>query len=569
MIASTREQASSTVNLTAELARSCRRIAATMRHQEAEQQLLNSVEHALKCDFIAYFGLAKPLESVAFYFSRGKFERAEEHFSLANLIRRIVEDARHELNTRPLRLQLEDGDIGPLFPAVDSKLLSQGVVLTLPSVDKGTVHVLFVAFRHAVADTAPMFEFLNALMSIVDLAKQKVATGQRYKSEHERVVKANQEWQCSVDVLTQLLCLVSPTGRIVRTNKALEQLGLGRVAQVRGRYVWELLARLGGSGANDPLAYGATDARHSWSTHWQAAIEYGNTAWDIYNQVNERYYRIAINLIDLSRPTSRPTSKRAEEHAVVIVEDITLTRADPLPVTDARSELLRDIELKSNELKAVNRQLKSLSNELINTQEEERKRVALELHDGVGQVLTMMKLRLDCILEDTQPPFSGDTLSRIKALREDLRNCIADVHRIGMNLRPPMLDDLGIGATLSWFFREYTKTTPDIDVSVKIKLDECSLDASLKTEIFRITQEAMNNVAKHAKASHVQYRLESRDDRIFLMIKDDGVGFDTCKRGIDGAGFKNMQERVSRNGGQFAVWSAPGAGVKISAAWPC
>ena len=142
-----------------------------------------------------------------------------------------------------------------------------------------------------------------------------------------------------------------------------------------------------------------------------------------------------------------------------------------------------------------------------------------------------------------------------------------------MDLRPSTLDDLGVLATLEWFCREYQKTYSHIRIEKQIGLQENDVSATLKTVIYRVTQEALNNIAKHSKADLVRLSLEKRKDKIELAIEDNGIGFDleemlSPDRSKRGLGLTSMRERTDLSGGAFTLESTPGKGTMIGASWP-
>jgi signal transduction histidine kinase len=136
-----------------------------------------------------------------------------------------------------------------------------------------------------------------------------------------------------------------------------------------------------------------------------------------------------------------------------------------------------------------------------------------------------------------------------------------------MDLRPSTLDDLGIVATIGWFCREFQKIYSTIHIEKQLDVQENEIAARLKTVIYRILQEAMNNIAKHSKADFMHLFLKKKDGRIELMIRDNGAGFDleNSKRGF---GLDSMRERTELSGGTFTTESTPGSGTTIWAIWP-
>ena len=142
-----------------------------------------------------------------------------------------------------------------------------------------------------------------------------------------------------------------------------------------------------------------------------------------------------------------------------------------------------------------------------------------------------------------------------------------------MDLRPSTLDDLGVLATLDWFCREYQKIYSHIRIEKEIGLQENEVSVPLKTAIYRLIQEALNNIAKHSKADLVHLSLQTMENRIELIIKDNGIGFGleeilSSEKPKKGLGLNSMRERTELSGGVFVIETTPGAGTMIRANWP-
>jgi PAS domain S-box-containing protein len=219
------------------------------------------------------------------------------------------------------------------------------------------------------------------------------------------------------------------------------------------------------------------------------------------------------------------------------------------------------------ELKDSEGRLRHLSSQLLTVQENERKRIAVELHDSIGQMLTAIKFKIESILQEKNKKKSLETLVPL------VRETIEETRRIQMDLRPSTLDDIGVLATLDWFCREYQKIYSHIRIEKEIGLQENEVSVPLKTVIYRLTQEALNNIAKHSKANLVHLSLQTIKDRIELIIKDNGIGFGleeilSSEKPKKGLGLNSMRERAELSGGTFVMESAPGAGTTIRASWP-
>lgn len=201
---------------------------------------------------------------------------------------------------------------------------------------------------------------------------------------------------------------------------------------------------------------------------------------------------------------------------------------------------------------------------VIQAQEEERKRVAREIHDGPAQSMANVVLRSEIVEKMLKNERVLEAQMELHELKEMVRMSLADVRRIIFDLRPMALDDLGLVPTLQKYIRtceERMETSIDLVVFGV----EPTLRSSVKAAIFRLVQECLNNVEKHAKAKSVQVKLEFVQDSLSLVVKDDGIGFDLDERmGTGGSfGLLGMKERTQLLEGQIEVQSAPGDGTKV------
>ena len=226
---------------------------------------------------------------------------------------------------------------------------------------------------------------------------------------------------------------------------------------------------------------------------------------------------------------------------------------------------------RTEELEKANEGLRRLSSKLLSAQEEERKRIAGEIHDTLGSCLNAIKFKIeDTLLQiGGTPRAAAESLSTvIPMIHEGVEEC----RRIQMDLRPAMLDDLGLLPTLSWFFRKFQAIYSQIQIAQEIEVEDKDIPPSLKIVIFRVTQEAMNNIAKYSKADLARLSLRKLDNRMELAIQDNGQGFNPGKvtgseSGRRGLGLTSMRERVELSGGSFYIESFEGNGTTIRAAW--
>lgn len=214
----------------------------------------------------------------------------------------------------------------------------------------------------------------------------------------------------------------------------------------------------------------------------------------------------------------------------------------------------------------------NLSVQLLEVQESERRRIATDLHDVLGQSLTVIKLLLDesvMLLAANETSSAAESLQRVKL---KVKDAFEELRHVAMDLRPAIIDDLGVLATLSWFFREFEIACRNIKVEKYFSIQECSIPAPLKIIIFRIIQEAANNIIKHANASCVRVTLKKAGGAIHLSISDNGDGFDPAGAGKSrpfgkGLGLLSMKERAELSGGAYVMESRAGQGTRISVSW--
>jgi len=210
-------------------------------------------------------------------------------------------------------------------------------------------------------------------------------------------------------------------------------------------------------------------------------------------------------------------------------------------------------------------ELKQLSARLLEAQEEERRLISRELHDEVGQALTGVLVEmanLSNLMRNKEEPALSTKADEIKRLLEE---SISVVRNMALLLRPSMLDDLGLVPALQWQAREVSKRN---GIWVKVAAEQVSdeLTEDHKTCIYRIVQEALHNIVKHANARNVTITVSQEPDRLLLSIQDDGRGFNPPQE--RGMGLIGMEERVSALGGRLVVESAVGEGTLLRVALP-
>ncbi|MEX2264048.1 MAG: sensor histidine kinase [Bryobacteraceae bacterium] len=211
-------------------------------------------------------------------------------------------------------------------------------------------------------------------------------------------------------------------------------------------------------------------------------------------------------------------------------------------------------------------ELRRLSQQLVQAQEEERKSISRELHDQVGQLLTALRMELSNLgqLRDGAKEEFEVMLKDTKHLSEQALRTVRD---LAMGLRPSMLDDLGLGAALQWQAREFGRRC-GVPVSVDIEGVIEGLPENHRTCVFRVLQEALTNCARHSKAKDIRITLHGHNDWLFMTIQDNGIGFDTSRTKPRGLGLIGIEERVRELGGAVHIYSQEQKGVLLSVRIP-
>ena len=401
------------------------------------------------------------------------------------------------------------------------------------------------------------------LKAICRMAEFYALAIQRNRAEAQ-IIRAKQEWERTFDAVPDLIMILDNEYRVVRVNKAMA----GRLGctpkDLVGQICYDVFHGTEKPTANCPHARLMADGlAHSAEVHEE---------------------RLGGDFLVSVNPLHDPDGKLAG--SVHVARDITERKQAEEALQKARDELERRVEERTAELKQEIKErkqteealreseshLRYLSSQLLTAQENERKKIARELHDSIGQSLSALKFSVENRLRQVGGNNSEKSAQALEAIVPVIQKSIEEVRKIAMDLRPSVLDDLGILATISWFCREFQSIYSGIHIEQQINIQEDDVPDPLKTVIYRVSQEALNNVAKHSKADLVRLSLRKTDGAIELAIQDNGLGFDLkdllSVEGIKtGLGLASMKERAELSGGSFTIESGKGTGTTVRATW--
>jgi PAS domain S-box-containing protein len=278
-----------------------------------------------------------------------------------------------------------------------------------------------------------------------------------------------------------------------------------------------------------------------------------------------QYYALAIH-----RWQTADKLRRAKDELEQRVQE----RTEALSETNLM--LINEIEerkvLEDNLIKSE-RELQNLSGKLIQSYEEERRRIGEELHDGIAQTLSAIKVWSDAAISQMEKNKAEESLKSVKSILSLAKASVEEVRNIIKNLRPAILDDLGLKAAVSWLCQEFEKTHPEITLEKNVNLTDEQIPENLNIVIFRIIQESLNNISKHSRASRASILLNQAAEKMELKIYDNGDGFDIdevserTELTEKGIGLTTMEERARLSGGVFSIVSSPVRGTIIRVVW--
>jgi signal transduction histidine kinase len=236
-----------------------------------------------------------------------------------------------------------------------------------------------------------------------------------------------------------------------------------------------------------------------------------------------------------------------------------------LNLTYAR-ELSQESLSKVQEIARANSEMQQLSARLLSVQEEERRRLSRDLHDGIGQLLTAVRIEISRLGHEAGVPLAPQDRERLRRARALAEEAVRNTRDIALLLRPSHLDDLGLEAALHWQAEDFSRRT-GISCHFSAEGLQENLPEAWKTCVYRIVQEALHNCEKHAAPTQVHVHVSEESERITLEVQDDGVGFELNAQGAPlsavGLGLLGMRERAAMLGGALRINSAPGRGVLL------
>ncbi len=399
----------------------------------------------------------------------------------------------------------------------------------------------------------------------------------------DEVARAKREWERTVDSLPELVCLVDQNGNIVRANRTIETWRLGDVSRLRGVHVHSLLHR-----DCDDTSCALRDAV---SVSKAAQASKGFLESVISDSTLGRELKVRTRVID-DLPVRE--GEQSRPCAVIAISDISALHKAQQDLASCNERLEQRVQARTEELQQANiglaeevqrrrsverelqvsrDELAELTEQLINSQEDERQRLSRELHDSLGQSLGAIKYSLERVAALLNNTDQGDPAQEITAIIDSIGRAIQETRSIAVSLRPPVLDDIGTASAIGWLCQNFAATYSDICFHFEIGVADSDIPKELATPAYRITQEALNNIVKHSGAAKVDFAARLSDDVLRIEVVDDGVGFDNRPdatgnfESLGKIGRLGMRERALNSNGVLNIESRRGDGTRVTVEW--
>ncbi len=398
--------------------------------------------------------------------------------------------------------------------------------LMAPLTLKGhTNGLIVVATRQVEEYTADSIELLTAIGTQISVAMENSRLYETQKATSQRLAISEGNYRRLLEHASDAIWAHDMDGRVIAANRPAGALAGFKTAE-------EMIGR---------------DVRES-------------LAWDGLT-VARRVRRNLLENIPFEQPYEQRLVRTDGTEIILMISTSLIKYDEKNPVFEhVARDVTRERHMQDN--------LRYYVQQITRTQEEERKRIARDLHDETAQALYALTRQVDNFIRNSSGVLTPETTTFLTDLEEQIRNTLQGVRRFSQNLRPPMLDDFGLMASLRWLVRDMQQRG-SIETSLSVKGEEKRLAADVELAVFRVVQEALTNVEKHAQASKLEMTISFTAESLDILIKDNGKGFELSGELSDlprggRLGLVGMDERVRLIGGKLDIESGTDKGTTVS-----
>jgi len=376
----------------------------------------------------------------------------------------------------------------------------------------------------------------------------------------------------------QIVLLLDDEARVLRVNRSLAGSSFASISATEQQLLHLQL---------HPSCDGKCRFNKLWKKAWASLDNRDSIEWEVDDPELSRVLRL-----NLSKPPTQSTvtQDRRRRYPLLTITDVTKYRREYESLARKHQALVKlmlkwgagplesDVQVDdetgdtgSHLMAGYVEKDRSFARQLILAQEDERKRIASDLHDGIAQSFGVVKYKIESSVARLSDQHPGLDVSVFDDAIEEIKSALEEIRRISNNLAPSILEDFGVSVALEWFSADFSAANRHVPVYCTARIDEGETPDLVKVAIYRVVQEALNNVARHASATRVDVSLEATDKGVSLIVTDNGTGFDPQEVGAaggrSGLGLRSMRERVEATGGTFHIEATPGKGVVLRAEW--
>jgi signal transduction histidine kinase len=371
----------------------------------------------------------------------------------------------------------------------------------------------------------------------------------------------------------EVILLLDPAGRIVQNSHRFPGERLSRF-----EFAPELILHDVLHGGCDGSVCQLAD---NWAAAWTAHKSGLPVEWYFASQAMDLALRLRLQPVSYACAILFGGSvHRYDDHSVLFIQDLTadVRSVDGLNDEDDRGDvhanqatvyrLRRATDPNPDLVASMDDRLRTITSQLLVSQEDERKRIASELHDSLGQSLSLLRLEIETCLAEA---LTHDGTLDVKALErthEHTRRALEELRIITRNLRPTIINDVGLQGALDILCRDFQETRPEVLLAKELSGCDGSVPDDVAVAVYRIAQEALNNTARHAHASSASISFNADEHSYRLVISDDGCGLQSGRMPARGLGLITMRERAETLGGEFVTDCRAGKGCTIRVTWP-
>ena len=370
--------------------------------------------------------------------------------------------------------------------------------------------------------------------------------------------------------MPEVILLLDPDGQIVNRSRKFEGERLSRFDFARNLRLHDVL-------------HGGCDGSHcqlssNWSDAWEAHQSGLPVEWFFVSQAMDLALRLRLQPVAYACSVLFGGSvHRYDDHSVLFIQDlgsaVTTTDSDigrdgPRVQRATVYRLRRATDPSPDLVASMDDRLRTITSKLLVSQEAERRRIASELHDSLGQSLSLLRMEIESCYADARAHDGMVDLNALERTLENTKRSLEELREITRNLRPTIIKDVGLRGSLDILCRDFQATLPDVSLVKDLSGCSAGVPDDIAVAAYRITQEALNNTARHAEASAASVSFLADDKCFRLVVSDNGCGLPPGRMPARGLGLITMRERAETLGGEFVTDCHAGKGCRIRVTWP-